>query len=61
MNRPLPGRVTIGSADEVAEADLVVMLTPHRAFLDQPLWRGADLIVDTRNVIPDDQPSVRRI
>ncbi len=38
--------------EEVREADCVVMLTPHRAFLDQPHWRHARLIVDTRNVIP---------
>jgi UDP-N-acetyl-D-glucosamine dehydrogenase len=49
------------SPDEVARADLVVMLTPHRQFISEPLWREARLIVDTRNVIPDDQPSVWRI
>jgi UDP-N-acetyl-D-glucosamine dehydrogenase len=49
------------SAEEVADADLVVMLTPHREFLEQPLWRDARLIVDTRNVIPADQPDVWRI
>jgi UDP-N-acetyl-D-glucosamine dehydrogenase len=43
---------------QVAEADLVVMLTPHREFLEQPLWRDATLIVDTRNVIPADQRDV---
>ena len=47
--------------EEVREADCIVMLTAHRAFLDEPLWRHADLIVDTRNVIPDDQPGVWRI
>jgi UDP-N-acetyl-D-glucosamine dehydrogenase len=49
------------SAEEVEAADIVVMLTPHRQFLDEPLWREAKLIVDTRNVIPNDQPSVWRI
>jgi UDP-N-acetyl-D-glucosamine dehydrogenase len=49
------------TADEIAQADLVVMLTPHRQFLDEPLWRQARTIVDTRNVIPDDQPNVWRI
>jgi len=32
------------------------MLTPHRAFLDEPRRRRAGLVVDTRNVIPDDAP-----
>jgi UDP-N-acetyl-D-glucosamine dehydrogenase len=36
----------------VAAADCVVMLTPHREFLDEPLWDHARLIVDTRNVAP---------
>jgi UDP-N-acetyl-D-glucosamine dehydrogenase len=36
----------------VAAADCVVMLTPHREFLEQPLWDHARLIVDTRNVAP---------
>ena len=34
------------------EADCVVVLTPHREFLEQPLWDEAQLIVDTRNVVP---------
>jgi hypothetical protein len=37
------------------------MRTPHRDFLDEPHWRNAELIVDTRNVIPNDQPGVWRI
>jgi UDP-N-acetyl-D-glucosamine dehydrogenase len=36
----------------VAAADCVVMLTPHREFVDEPLWDHASLIVDTRNVAP---------
>jgi UDP-N-acetyl-D-glucosamine dehydrogenase len=48
------------SADEVRAADCVVMLTPHREFLEVPLWREARLIVDTRNVIPPG-PDVRHI
>jgi UDP-N-acetyl-D-glucosamine dehydrogenase len=36
----------------VEAADCVVMLTPHRQFLDEPLWDRARLIVDTRNVAP---------
>jgi UDP-N-acetyl-D-glucosamine dehydrogenase len=36
----------------VAAADCIVMLTPHREFLEQPLWDHARLIVDTRNVAP---------
>ena len=48
------------SADEVREADCVVVLTPHRQFLEQPLWEHASSIVDTRNVVPDG-PNVTRI
>jgi len=49
------------SREEVEAADLVIMLTAHRRFMDEPHWRAARLIVDTRNVIPADQPSVWRI
>jgi UDP-N-acetyl-D-glucosamine dehydrogenase len=38
--------------EEVDAADCVVMLTPHRAFLEQPKWDMAKLVVDTRNVVP---------
>jgi UDP-N-acetyl-D-glucosamine dehydrogenase len=41
------------SAERVREADCVVMLTPHRRFLEQPLWEAAGMILDTRNVAPD--------
>ena len=40
------------SAEEVAAADCVVMLTAHREFLAEPHWESARLVVDTRNVIP---------
>jgi UDP-N-acetyl-D-glucosamine dehydrogenase len=40
------------SADAVAAADCVVVLTAHRRFLDEPHWGDAKLIVDTRNVVP---------
>ena len=40
------------SAAAVGDADCVVVLTAHRRFLDQPHWREAKLIVDTRNVAP---------
>ena len=40
------------SADEVRDADCVVVLTQHRDFVDEPLWDGARLVVDTRNVVP---------
>ena len=48
------------TGEEVAAADCVVMLTQHRAFLEQPLWGSAKLLVDTRNVVPDG-PGVWRI
>jgi UDP-N-acetyl-D-glucosamine dehydrogenase len=40
------------SAEQVKEADCVVMLTAHRRFLEEPLWEHATLVVDTRNVVP---------
>jgi UDP-N-acetyl-D-glucosamine dehydrogenase len=38
--------------EAVEGADCVVVLTPHRKFIDQPLWDRARLVVDTRNVAP---------
>ena len=38
--------------EAVEAADCIVLLTPHREFLEQPLWNRARLIVDTRNVAP---------
>jgi UDP-N-acetyl-D-glucosamine dehydrogenase len=46
--------------EEVRSADCVVMLTPHREFLQTPLWDQASSIVDTRNVVPSG-PRVRSI
>jgi UDP-N-acetyl-D-glucosamine dehydrogenase len=40
------------SAETISQADCVVVLTAHRAFVEQPLWDEARLIVDTRNVVP---------
>jgi UDP-N-acetyl-D-glucosamine dehydrogenase len=40
------------SDEEFERADCVVLLTPHRAFVEQPRWGKATLIVDTRNVVP---------
>jgi UDP-N-acetyl-D-glucosamine dehydrogenase len=40
------------TADEVQAADCVIVLTQHREFLERPLWDGAKLVVDTRNVVP---------
>jgi UDP-N-acetyl-D-glucosamine dehydrogenase len=48
------------SAEQVRAADCVVMLTPHRQFLQKPLWEHATCIVDTRNVVPPG-PGVRSI
>jgi len=48
------------SPRELAGADCVVMLTPHREFLDATPWDLARLVVDTRNVVPDG-PGVWRI
>jgi UDP-N-acetyl-D-glucosamine dehydrogenase len=49
------------TVDEVRAADCVVMLTPHTQFAEHPYWRYARLMVDTRNVIPAEQPDVWRI
>jgi UDP-N-acetyl-D-glucosamine dehydrogenase len=38
--------------EEVREADCVVMLTQHEEFLAEPKWSLADIVVDTRNVVP---------
>jgi UDP-N-acetyl-D-glucosamine dehydrogenase len=46
--------------EAVRESDCLVMLTAHRQFLDEPHWRDARLIVDTRNAIPPG-PTVRSI
>lgn len=48
------------SVEEVVAADCVVMLTPHKHFLDERHWEKAELVVDTRNVIPA-APHVWRI
>lgn len=48
------------SAEALSEADCVVLLTPHRQFLEQPLWEHAKLVVDTRNAVPNG-PNVSRI
>jgi UDP-N-acetyl-D-glucosamine dehydrogenase len=48
------------SKENVAAADCVVVLTPHTRFKDEPLWEHAQLVVDTRNVVPDG-PTVHKI
>ena len=49
------------SEETVRAADCVVMLTPHTEFMEQRHWTAAALTVDTRNVIPYDQPNLWRI
>ena len=48
------------SRERIVEADCAVLLTDHHKFLEQPLWKDARLIVDTRNAVPDGD-NVRRI
>jgi len=48
------------SADELAAADCVVVLTPHTVFVESTLWDHARLIVDTRHAVPDG-PTVHQI
>ncbi len=40
------------SAEQVDSADCVVMLTPHRQFIETPLWAEARVMVDACNVVP---------
>jgi UDP-N-acetyl-D-glucosamine dehydrogenase len=48
------------SPERVRDANCVVLLTPHRRFLSEPLWDEASLIVDTRDVVPE-APNVHRL
>jgi UDP-N-acetyl-D-glucosamine dehydrogenase len=48
------------TAEEVTDADCVVVLTPHTRFSEEPLWEHAKLVVDTRHVVPDG-PTVHQI
>jgi UDP-N-acetyl-D-glucosamine dehydrogenase len=48
------------TSETVENADCVVVLTPHRRFLEEPLWERASLVVDTRNVVPD-APGVHKL
>jgi UDP-N-acetyl-D-glucosamine dehydrogenase len=48
------------TAENVRAADCVVVLTPHRRFLEEPRWEHANLVVDTRNVVPV-APGVHRL
>jgi UDP-N-acetyl-D-glucosamine dehydrogenase len=57
---PHVGSVTVGdyvyaaepwSEATVGNADVVVMLTPHDEFLEEPHWNAAETVVDTRNVV----------
>jgi UDP-N-acetyl-D-glucosamine dehydrogenase len=48
------------SPESVRNSDCLVILTAHNAFLEDPHWQDARLILDTRNVIPPG-PSVRTI
>ena len=47
------------SDEEVEAADCVVLLTGHREFLETPRWDRAELIVDTRNLVPAAEHVVR--
>lgn len=49
------------SPERISESDCVVVLTAHRQFVDEPLWKDARLIVDTRNIVPPGLPGVTQI
>jgi UDP-N-acetyl-D-glucosamine dehydrogenase len=38
--------------EEAAAADCVMLLTAHPEFVEEPHWRAARRVVDTRNVLP---------
>jgi UDP-N-acetyl-D-glucosamine dehydrogenase len=40
------------SAEEAEAADCVMLLTAHPVFVEEPHWRGARRVVDTRNALP---------
>ena len=46
---------------EMAEADCIVMLVPHREFLERPHWRKAELLVDAGNHVPGERPGLWRL
>src|SRR3954453_22905756 len=46
---------------EMAEADCIVMLVPHREFLERPHWRKAELLVDAGNHLPGERPGLWRL
>ena len=49
------------TAEEFAKADVLVISTAHRQFKDPALYRGASLVVDTRNAISPEQVTARVI
>ncbi len=49
------------SPERISDSDCVVVLTAHRQFVDEPLWKNARLIVDTRNIVPSGLPGVTQI
>jgi UDP-N-acetyl-D-glucosamine dehydrogenase len=49
------------SPERIRESDCVVVLTAHRQFVEEPLWKDAKLIVDTRNIVPPGLPGVTQI
>lgn len=49
------------SPEQIRESDCVVVLTAHRQFLEEPFWKEAKLIVDTRNIVPSALPGVTQI
>lgn len=49
------------SHEQIRESDCVVVLTAHRQFVEEPFWKEAKLIVDTRNIVPPAQPGVTQI
>ena len=47
------------TADDLGRYDAVLVSTPHSQFKDPALWSKVKLAIDTRNIVPRDQPGLR--
>ncbi len=47
------------TADDFGRYDAVLVSTPHSQFKDPSLWSKVKLAIDTRNIVPRDQPGLR--
>ncbi len=47
------------TAEELGRYDAVLVSTPHSQFKAPALWANVKLAIDTRNIVPRDQPGLR--